>query len=187
MIFGDVLEKKSAMANVTNQNMTKSVFCRSVIGEGGCLAVGGKCRFAHTIEELRPKLCRYGERCNRHKDHPRTCKFVHPDESIYDYAKTHGFEKPQSSPCDLNTAVSISFTEGFPQLSNYPSLDGIESFDTIELSPLSVSDLECSSPLSVSDLDSHHDRSYGRTVRFDEVVRWRDTESSGVAILSNGV
>ena len=79
------------MTSVTNQNMTKSVFCRSVTGEGECLAVGGRCRFAHTIEELRPRLCKYRDRCNKHKDHPKTCKFVHPDEDIYDYAITHGF------------------------------------------------------------------------------------------------
>lgn len=75
------------MVNVNNQNIVKSVFCRSVIGEGQCLAASGeKCRFAHTIKELRPRLCKYRNRCNRHKDHPRTCKYVHPDETIFDYA-----------------------------------------------------------------------------------------------------
>jgi hypothetical protein len=83
--------QKMDMTSVTNQNMIKSVFCRSVTGEGGCLAVGGRCRFAHTINELRPRLCKYRDRCNKHKDHPKTCKFVHPDEDIYDYAITHGF------------------------------------------------------------------------------------------------
>ncbi len=124
MILGGVLERKSAMACMCNQNMTKTVFCRSVTGEGECLAVGGKCKFAHTIEELRPRLCRYGDKCNRHKDHPRTCKFVHPDEDIYDYAMTHGFTqnvtvtRGVAKPAIERTTVDFSFTDSdFPDLS----------------------------------------------------------------------
>ena len=111
------------MACNCNQNMTKSVFCRSVTGEGQCLAVEGRCRFAHTIEELRPRLCRYGERCNRHKDHPRTCKFVHPDQDIQDYAKTHGFTgnvtdfRGAAKPSLKRVTVDFSFNEDdFPDI-----------------------------------------------------------------------
>jgi hypothetical protein len=106
--------QKMDMTSVTNQNMIKSVFCRSVTGEGGCLAVGGRCRFAHTINELRPRLCKYRDRCNKHKDHPKTCKFVHPDEDIYDYSRTHGFladniDKPDA--VRRNIAVDFSYSE----------------------------------------------------------------------------
>ena len=123
------------MTTMCNQNMGKTVFCRSVTGEGGCLAVRGKCRFAHTIEEIRPKLCRYGDRCNRHKDHPRTCKFVHPDEDIYDYAMTHGFTqnvtvtRGVAKPTLQRTTVDFTFTDSdFPDLSdgNFPRTEALE-------------------------------------------------------------
>jgi hypothetical protein len=107
------------------KSFEKTVFCRSVTGEGGCLAVGGKCRFAHTIEEIRPRLCRYGDRCNRHKDHPKNCNFVHPDESIYDYAKTHGFSgnvtvtRVVVKPTMKQVTVDFSFKDDdFPDLTN---------------------------------------------------------------------
>jgi hypothetical protein len=170
--------------------MTKSVFCRSVTGEGQCLAVGGKCRFAHTIEELRPRLCRYGDRCNRHKDHPKTCKFVHPEETIYDYAITHGFQKWPSPPSKLdasNRSISFDFNkEEFPQLSS-PLLEGLGSFETVDLdhtmSPLSLRDLE-------EDMDMEFDsfiQQETRKVTFDKVVRWNAPDSNGIAILSGGV
>ena len=190
MISGDVFQRKSAMACNCNQNMTKSVFCRSVTGEGQCLVVEGRCRFAHTIEELRPRLCRYGERCNRHKDHPRTCKFVHPDEDIYDYAKTHGFKKQPMLTSKLDTtSPSISFEfseEEFPQLSS-PLTEGLGSFETFDcdrtMSPLSLGDLQEDIDM---ELDSFIEQET-RKVTFDEVVRWNAPDSHGIAILSGGV
>jgi len=64
-------------------NVRKFTFCRSVI-EGGteCSVGGGACRFAHTIEDIYPRLCRFAGECKR----KYTCGFVHPDEDIYQYS-----------------------------------------------------------------------------------------------------
>ena len=69
----------------------KNMFCRSVTGKGACTARGGVCRFAHTIDEIFPVLCKYGDKCNRHKNSPQSCMFVHPDQNINDYANARGF------------------------------------------------------------------------------------------------
>jgi hypothetical protein len=68
----------------------------------------GKCIHAHNISELRPRLCKYRNKCNRHKDHPKTCLFVHPDEDIFDYATTHGFisQHGNTSSPDLVSKMS---------------------------------------------------------------------------------
>jgi hypothetical protein len=86
------------MIFMNNQN--KHVLCNSVIGGEPCSAPAGMCRYAHTLEELRPRLCRYGHNCDRHLDNPRSCRFVHPDQNIFDYAMTHGFTGfvPRGSP-----------------------------------------------------------------------------------------
>jgi len=180
------------------KSFEKTVFCRSVTGEGGCLAVGGKCRFAHTIDEIRPALCRYGDRCNRHKDHPRTCKFVHPDESIYDYAMTHGFYRNVTTDRAVTKLFLTRSESDFSfQNDDFPDLNQgfthselarrVEfSFDLDNtMSPLSVTDLEA---CMKDDLDDEfRDRvQEHKNVTFDEVVRWKTPGSSGVAILSGG-
>ena len=154
------------MAVNTNTNMSKAILCRSVVEGGGkCNAIRGRCRFAHNLEEFYPRLCKYGDKCNRHKDHPRTCLFVHPDEDIHDYASTHGFvgqAGPRSSPITRETKIGkfenhvkdtdtvrkrddidFSFsTEDWPDLSSITPVYSPCEFDNAPGSPLEMSDLE---------------------------------------------
>ena len=114
------------MSSFKTQNMTKTMLCRSVTGEGKCTAFNGNCKFAHTIDELRPRLCRYGDKCNKHKDHPRTCKFVHPDEDIYNYACTHGFVLSAHKPDLVKRNEGFRFSnDDFPDLKR--KIDDISS------------------------------------------------------------
>ena len=164
------------MAVNTITNMSKTILCRSVTKEGGrCIGIG-RCMFAHTIEELYPRLCKYGSKCNRHKDCPTTCMFVHPDEDIFDYATTHGFvSQPGKRPPPITRGVKIrkfqnhvkdtdpvrkkldidfSFsTEDFPSLNDDPITPPSSpcNFDNEIGSPLKISDLETG---DISDLDS---------------------------------
>lgn len=123
--------------------------------------------YAHNIEELYPRLCKYGSKCNRHKDHPTTCLFVHPDEDIFDYATTHGFvSQPGSRPPPLTRGDKIGMFKNPVQSSdpirkqlanefslsneNFPSLDA--GSNTPPSSPCDF-DLEIGSPLMMSDIE----------------------------------
>lgn len=150
------------MATNTIKNIRKTILCRSVV-EGGGKCNGKGCRFAHTVDELYPRLCRYGDKCNRHKDHPRTCIFVHPDEDIFDYVTTHGFiGQPCVSPPPIVRAVKIN---GFvnpvqatdpvrTQLSRefYLSTADWDDLSSTISTPHDF-DLEIGSPITISDLD----------------------------------
>ena len=94
----------------------KNMFCRSVTGKGACTARGGVCRYAHTLDELFPVLCRYGDKCARHKDYPRSCKFVHPDQDIFEYATTHGFSVSFTTPPVLKRTAYTFDMNQFPDL-----------------------------------------------------------------------
>ena len=99
-----------------NKNMPKNLFCRSVTGQGGCRAFNGKCRFAHTIEELYPTLCKYGDRCNRFTTDPFSCKFVHPSQDINDYAQSQGFMGCSKKGCKRSRKEEFVFEDdGFPR------------------------------------------------------------------------
>ena len=154
------------MASNTVTNMSKTILCRSVT-EGGGKCMGGGCRYAHTIEELYPKLCKYRNKCNRHKDHPATCLFVHPDEDIFEYATTHGFvSQPGVRPPPLARGDKIGMFKNPVQSSdpirkqlvnefslsneNFPSLD--DGSNTPPSSPCDF-DLEIGSPLMMSDIE----------------------------------
>lgn len=155
------------MASNTVTNMSKTILCRSVTEGGGrCMGERGGCRYAHTIEELYPRLCKYGSKCNRHKDHPATCLFVHPDEDIVDYAITHGFvSRPGPRPPPLVRGSKIGRFENRihhtdpvrKQLTNEFSLSN-ENFPSLDVGPISPPssphdfDIEIGSPLMMSDI-----------------------------------
>ena len=104
------------MTSLNNKNMTKSVFCRSVTGQGECKAFNGNCRFAHTIEELYPKLCKYGDKCNRFAVDPSSCKFVHPSQDIHEYAVSQGFIGCTKKRCKRARQEEFVFeNDEFPQ------------------------------------------------------------------------
>jgi len=71
------------------KNIRKSVLCRSVCGGNTCR--GDTCTFAHNIDELYPRLCKFRDNCGWHRRQPGSCKFVHPDEDIHNYAYSRGY------------------------------------------------------------------------------------------------
>ena len=92
---------KSKPENIVNNNKTK--LCNSLETGDKCKH-GLKCRFAHSIDELVPKKCNYGDEChlvnvksvngnmlffNVNKD--RICKYQHTSESIETYRKRNKY------------------------------------------------------------------------------------------------
>jgi len=86
-------EKKERKNDLRDDNY-KTAMCKDIMG----CKYGKKCRFAHSVEELRVRDCRFGNRCrkicNRATDpcnrivivanHPkcqRICQFKHPGET----------------------------------------------------------------------------------------------------------
>lgn len=60
-----------------------------------------KCKFAHSIEELRSPECAFGETC-----HKKECGFKHPQETVENYRQRIGFVMPTFYP-----QVTLSTTE----------------------------------------------------------------------------
>lgn len=65
----------------TDLNMTK--MCKSVYTNIRC-AHGEKCSFAHTIEDLNPSKCAFGDDCRKTGDE---CRFIHPSETKTEYCE----------------------------------------------------------------------------------------------------
>jgi len=65
----------------TDLNMTK--MCKSVYTNIHC-AHGDKCSFAHTIEQLNPSKCAFGDDCRKTGDE---CRFIHPYETKTEYCE----------------------------------------------------------------------------------------------------
>lgn len=69
------------------------VMCKQLMEYGKC-SNRLNCKFAHTSQELYPKICKFRGKCNRFK----TCPFLHPNETKEDLINRLGlsFKKPQS-------------------------------------------------------------------------------------------
>jgi len=66
------------------------VFCKSCIIPGW--ECRGKCKYAHSIEYVNPKVCKRLPVCNcRWREKPRRCTFIHANESKQQYADRMGF------------------------------------------------------------------------------------------------
>ena len=59
-----------------NKTTTQTILCNSVKYNCECQH-GHRCRYAHSVEELNPGICRRGYRCEDEK-----CDYIHPWESI---------------------------------------------------------------------------------------------------------
>ena len=82
----------------------KTKVCKSVINKTACW-YKEKCRFAHSLSELNPRECRYGEECrhyfirNRRYSHrpeyyvaKGKCQFLHFSEDVGQYCQRLGIE-----------------------------------------------------------------------------------------------
>ena len=76
----------------TNLNMTK--MCKSVYTNIRC-AHGEKCSFAHTIEQLNPSKCAFGDDCRKTGDE---CRFIHPFETKIEYCVRIGVSPKEPEP-----------------------------------------------------------------------------------------
>jgi hypothetical protein len=76
----------------TNLIMTK--MCKSVYTNIRC-AHGEKCFFAHTIEQLNPSKCAFGDDCRKTGDE---CGFIHPFETKIEYCVRIGVSPKEPEP-----------------------------------------------------------------------------------------
>ena len=128
----------------------KSIFCRSVVGNGVCGARHGEaCAFAHTVKEINPIQCRFGRTCKFYQTGKRgtTCAFVHPGESFDSYVSRQGFpieNRKRTSSSDsihLNsiskggfvipqkvTIVKVEKNDEWPSLSTVPPPPSLKSW-----------------------------------------------------------
>ena len=64
----------------------------------------GKCKYAHNVEELRVKQCKFNKRCI----HGRHCRFKHDYESLENYYRRQGFTNYRSPhPHPTTTCSSV--------------------------------------------------------------------------------
>ena len=84
---------------ITINKMCASV-CKSVLLKNPCKFVKkyGKCKYAHSVEELIVKQCKFNKRCI----HGRNCKFKHDYESIENYYRRQGFTNYRSPHTPYN-------------------------------------------------------------------------------------
>jgi hypothetical protein len=80
-----VLNKK--MSTIFNNNKI-SVFCKSCTVVKAKCHLKKKCKFAHTLKEITPDICKYGDECVWRN---LTCNKIHEGETKEDYAVRVGF------------------------------------------------------------------------------------------------
>ncbi len=73
--------------NVLNMSKKKTKMCSNIINRGTCVH-GTKCFFAHSLSEITPNTCGYGDGCIHIKINSKNrklCSFIHPNETISSY------------------------------------------------------------------------------------------------------
>ncbi len=99
----EALEKlKSAKDKIT----TKSQMCSS-FGTNQICKHGNKCRFAHTVEELTPSVCFFGEQCQFINTSSKKCMHIHDCEDKNEYCNRVGISSEQK-----NTTICRSVGSG---------------------------------------------------------------------------
>ncbi len=91
--------EKLANKDSLSDRLYKTSICRSVLNKEECLH-GSKCRFAHSLEELRTSCCLFGKDCRFVKCindswtnmGNKMCTHMHPDESRQDFLTRIGVD-----------------------------------------------------------------------------------------------
>ena len=85
------VSRTEAMAKLatTKEGNTKSRMCTSVASGVPCKH-GSRCRFAHSVDELSPAPCFFGNECKFIGCSHRNCSFIHPCEDKLAYCKRIG-------------------------------------------------------------------------------------------------
>jgi len=85
---------------------TKSQMCSS-FGTNQICKHGNKCRFAHTVEELTPSVCFFGEQCQFINTSSKKCMHIHDCEDKNEYCNRVGISSEQK-----NTTICRSVGSG---------------------------------------------------------------------------
>ena len=91
--------EKLANKDSISDRLYKTSICKSVLNKEECLH-GSKCRFAHSLEELRTSCCLFGKDCRFVKCindswtnmGNKMCSHMHPDESRQDFLTRIGVD-----------------------------------------------------------------------------------------------
>jgi hypothetical protein len=87
-------KRMEAFEILANRQIMNKVLKRTKLCKYGSKCKRKVCTFAHSIKELQPAKCLFGESC-RFINHPsRKCTFLHPNETKEEFVKRTGLEIP---------------------------------------------------------------------------------------------
>ncbi len=75
-----------------SKSLEKTKMCRNIARYGNCTR--DVCTYAHSLEELRPKKCIFGDECKYIDSKTRSCRYIHPFEDLSQYAERTGYKEP---------------------------------------------------------------------------------------------
>ena len=82
----------------------KTKFCNNY---SNC-SYGTRCKYAHTLDELSPIPCLFGNKCTHFASYMNTCKFIHPCENKQQYISRTNINKFRK----CKTSCVPKFNEG---------------------------------------------------------------------------
>ena len=113
--------EKLANKESLSDRLYKTSICRSVINNEECLH-GAKCRFAHSLEELRTSCCLFGKDCRFVKCindswtnmGNKMCTHMHPDESRQDFLTRIGVDISNIPKVEAKVEAKVASSPGSP-------------------------------------------------------------------------
>lgn len=99
-----------------SKSLEKTKICRNIARYGKCTR--DVCTYAHSLDELRPKKCIFGDECKYIESKTRSCRYIHPCEDLAKYAERTGYKEPDGehiySPIELPIPMKKISTEVSP-------------------------------------------------------------------------
>ena len=96
-----------------SKSLEKTKICRNIARYGKCTR--DVCTYAHSLDELRPKKCIFGDECKYIESKTRSCRYIHPSEDLAKYAERTGYKEPAGehiySPIELPIPMKKISTE----------------------------------------------------------------------------
>ena len=97
-----------------------SVFCKSCTIPNTKCHLKKKCKFAHTIDEITPVVCKYGDGCVWRE---LTCIKIHDGETKNEYASRVGFKTKGGSKHTIHTDSVVHTRMIVKKLSSFLPID----------------------------------------------------------------
>ena len=159
----EALEKlKSAKDKIS----TKSQMCSSFGSKKACKH-GSKCRFAHTIEELTPSSCFFGEQCQFIHSPDKKCMHIHGCEDKNEYCSRVGI-KIISHSTQKNTSLKKYYPPPSPIIEE---LNDVEDKRSEALEKLkSAKDKITTKSQMCSSFETNHQCKHGSKCRFAHTI-----------------